>query len=460
MSLLIVGLDINIVNVALPSIGRQLHAPLSGLQWTIDGYTLVLASLLMLSGSTADRLGRRRTFVVGLLIFTFGSLLCSISPDLTALVIFRMVQGVGGSMMNPVALSIVNATFTDAKERARAIGVWAAVFGVSMALGPVVGGLLVSSVGWRSIFWINVPIGLLTVILTLRFVPESKAAIARKFDGPGQFLVITLLAALTYGIIEVPRRGISSPIITGAFAVAAVSFTLALMRELRTRWPLINPRFFRSAPFVAATVISISALATLGGFLFVNTIYLQDVRKLSPMHSGLDILPVAVAIMIAGPISGIVMSRRGARIPLSIAGIGIGVGCLMLTRLTSTTSFTWLFVAYAIFGFGMGSQSTPLTNLALSGMPRSQAGVAAGIVTTARQVGTTLGVAVVGALISTRLSSHVGFAVASRIGWWVMAGCGAATLVLGLAATSEWARATATRTASSLNAEYLEEITR
>src|SRR5580698_6459045 len=228
MSLFIVGLDVTIVNIALPSIGRELHAGVSGLQWTIDAYTLVLASLLMLSGSTADRLGRRRTFVVGLSTFVAGSLLCSLAPNLTTLVIFRMVQAIGGSMLNPVAMSIITNTFTNARERAQAIGVWAAVVGMSMALGPVVGGLLVGSVGWRSIFWINIPIGLAAIILAVRYVPESRAPVARKVDIGGQLLVIALLASLTYAIIEAPGRGWSSPIILGAFAVAAVALAALL----------------------------------------------------------------------------------------------------------------------------------------------------------------------------------------------------------------------------------------
>jgi EmrB/QacA subfamily drug resistance transporter len=456
LSLLIVGVDINIVNVALPSIGRQLHAPLSGLQWTIDGYTLVLASLLIFSGSTADRLGRRRTFVAGVLIFSAGSLLCSLSPNLTALVIFRMVQGVGGSMMTPVVLSILNHTFPDRKERARAIGIWAAMFGISMALGPVLGGVLVSSIGWRSIFWVNVPIGLATAFLAHRYVPESRAEVARKFDGPGQALVITMLATLTYGIIEAPKRGLSSGLIVASFALAAAALASFLVWERRSDDPLIDPRFFHSVPFASATVMALFAVSTLGGFLFVNTIYLQDVRKLSPLHAGLDILPLAIAIVISAPICGQVLSRRGSRIPLVLAGSALAVSCLMLTHLSDTTPFSWLFVAYAIFGVGIGFNSTPMTSVALSGMPRDQSGAAAGIVTTARQVGTTLGVAVVGSLISSRLSGSVRFASASHLGWYVMAGCGVLTIVLGFVATSQWARSTARRTALLLNPEYFE----
>src|SRR3954465_1733510 len=211
LSLFIVGLDVTGVNVALPSIGRELHAGISGLQWTVDAYTLVLASLLMLSGSTADRLGRKRVFVAGLAVFSLASLLCSLAPNVELLVAFRVLQAVGGSMLNPVAMSIIANTFTDPRERAQAVGIWGAVFGISMALGPIVGGTVVASVGWRSIFWINIPVLLAAIILTLRFVPESKAPRPRRFDPVGQVLVIVLLSALTYGIIEAPALGWSSP---------------------------------------------------------------------------------------------------------------------------------------------------------------------------------------------------------------------------------------------------------
>src|SRR6266851_4010033 len=186
MSLFMVGLDVTVVNLALPSIQRDLRAGVSGLQWVIDGYTIVVASLLMLAGSTGDRIGRRRTFQAGLTLFTLGSLLCSLAPSLAALVAFRMVQAVGGSMLNPVAMSIITNVFTEPRERARAIGVWGGVVGLSMALGPVVGGLLVESVGWRGIFWVNIPVGIAAIVLTALFVPESKAARARRVDPIGQ----------------------------------------------------------------------------------------------------------------------------------------------------------------------------------------------------------------------------------------------------------------------------------
>jgi EmrB/QacA subfamily drug resistance transporter len=461
MSLLIVGLDVTIVNVALPQIGRSFHAPLSGLQWTVDAYTLVLASLLMLSGSTADRLGRRRTFVLGLITFTLGSLLCSLAPNLTMLVVFRMMQAVGGSMLNPVAMSIITNTFTDPRERAQAIGVWGAVIGMSMALGPVVGGFLVSSVGWQSVFWTNVPIGLAAIVLALRFIPESKAHVARRIDVPGQSLVIALLASLTFSIIEAPRRGWTSPWIIASLGVALTSLLALLYWEGRSRAPLIDLRFFRSVPFASATVIAVASFGTLGGFLFLNTLYLQDVKGLSALHAGIDTLPMAAMIMIFPPLSGRIVGRRGSRIPLAIAGTAMATSCLLLVGINTTTPFTRLFLAYIAFGIGFGFVNAPITNAAVAGMPRAQAGVAAAIASTSRQVGSTLGVAVVGALVSTSLvrGGHLGFATASRAGWWVLFGCTMGVLILGLIATTTWAKGTARRTAEAINPEFLEGLT-
>src|SRR5271157_169783 len=231
MSLLIVGLDVTIVNVALPSIARELNATVSGLQWTVDAYTLVLASLLMLSGSMADRFGRRRLFKTGLVLFTLGSLLCSVAPTLDWLIVFRMLQAVGGSMLNPVAMSIIRNVFTDERERAWAIGMWGATVGVSLALGPVIGGALTDSIGWPSIFWINVPIGLAALVLTMRFVPESRAAHPRRLDPVGQTIVIVLLASLTYGIIEAPSQGWLSTQTLALFTVSAAALVALIAYE-------------------------------------------------------------------------------------------------------------------------------------------------------------------------------------------------------------------------------------
>ena len=457
MSLLIVGLDVTIVNVALPSIAQSFGASVSGLQWTIDAYTLVLASLLMLSGSMADRFGRRRTFILGLSVFSAGSLLCSLAPNLGLLVVFRMLQAVGGSMLNPVAMSIITNTFTNPRERAQAVGVWGAVVGISMALGPVLGGALVTSAGWRSIFWINIPVGIVAIALALRYIPESKAPRARRIDPVGQILVILLLASLTYGIIEAPDHGWGSPLIVTAFALALLSLVGILRYEPRRAEPLIDLRFFRSIPFAAATVTAVAAFAALGGFLFMNTLYLQEVRGLSALQAGLDTLPMAVLTMVMSPISGHIVGRRGSRAPLVVSGAALTIACVMLTQIDGTTPFTWLFLAYAVFGFGFGLVNAPITNAAVSGMPRAQAGVAAGIASTSRQIGQTLGVAVVGAIVTSRVggSVHADLAAASHLGWWILAGCGTMVLLLGLVANSRRALVSAQRTAAELNPEVL-----
>jgi EmrB/QacA subfamily drug resistance transporter len=459
MSLLIVGMDITIVNVALPAIGHNFRASVSGLQWTIDAYTLVLGSLLLLSGSTADRLGRRRTFIIGLTVFSIGSLLCSLAPNLELLVVFRMVQAVGGSMLNPVAMSIITNTFTNPRERAQAVGVWGAVVGVSLALGPVLGGVLVSSVGWRSIFWINIPIGMLAIILARRYIPESKAPRARRLDPLGQTLVIVFLASLTYAIIEAPSRGWGSPLILVCFALALTSLLALVRYELAREEPLIELRFFRSIPFAAATVTAIAASATFVGFLFMNTLYLQEVRGLSALHAGLDTLPMAVMAMVMSPVSGRIVGRRGSRLPLVVAGATMGASCVMLSHIGAATSFTWLFCAYAVFGIGFGLVNVPITNAAVSGMPRAQAGVAASIASTSRQIGQTFGVAVIGAIVSSQLHGniHLYLAAATHVGWWILSGCGLVVVMLGLVATSPHALETARQTAQALNPEALVE---
>ncbi len=449
MSLLIVGLDTTIVNVALPSIHRSLHASISGLQWIVDAYTLVLASLLMLAGSTADRVGRRKTFQTGLVVFSLGSLLCALAPSLPFLIAARVIQAIGGAMLNPVAMSIIRNVFEDPRERAQAIGVWGAVFGLSMALGPVLGGVLVDAFSWRAVFLVNLPVGLAAILLTALFVPESRAPHPRRIDPVGQVLVIVALASLTYGIIEGPRSGWLSGEILGLFGLSAASFAALIFYELRRREPLLEVRFFRSAPFAGASAIAVCVFAAIGGFLFLNTLYLQGVRGLSPFHAGLYMLPMAGMMLICSPISGHLVGRQGARLPLLLGGAGVLISALMLTRLTPSSSTAFLFLAYVIFGAGSGLVNPPITNTAVSGMPSAQAGVAAAVASTSRQVGTTLGVAVVGAVAGGIAASGIGkgFAAATHPSWWIIAALGLAVVVLGAVTTTQWASDTARATA-------------
>ncbi|EPH43704.1 MFS transporter [Streptomyces aurantiacus] len=464
MSLLIVSLDNTILNVALPTMRREFDASISGMQWTIDAYTLVLASFLMLAGSTADRIGRRKVFQAGLLVFTLGSVLCSLAPNLECLVAFRMVQAVGGSMLNPVAMSIITNTFTEPRERARAIGVWGGVVGISMAAGPLVGGLLVDSVGWRAIFLVNLPVGLAALFLTARYVPESRAPKPRRADPVGQLLVIVLLGALTYAIIEAPTAGWTSPLIMTFAAMAAAALAGLLLYEPRRAEPLIDLRFFQSAPFSGATVIAIAAFAALGGFLFLSTLYLQDVRGLDALHAGVWMLPMAAMTLVCAPLSGRLVGARGPRASLLIAGVAMTVSGVLFAAFEAEDAGPSRLLAYVVFGLGFGFVNAPITNTAVAGMPRAQAGVAAAVASTSRQIGQTLGVAVIGAVLASGVAvAHTAsyahdFTEAGRPAWWVITGCGLAVLVFGALSSGAWARGTARRTAERFGEEPTDKL--
>jgi EmrB/QacA subfamily drug resistance transporter len=286
---------------------------------------------MLLAGALGDRIGRRTVFQAGLATFILGSWLCSLAPGLGWLVAFRVVQAVGGSMLNPVAMSIITATFADRAERARAIGVWGAALGLSMALGPLLGGGLVSSVGWRGIFWANIPVGLAAVVLTAMLVPESRSPRPRRPDPVGQILVIIVLGALTYAIIEAPVVGWGSARICGLFAVATVALVTLARYESRRDEPLVDPRFFRSVPFSGAVLTAICSYAALGGFLFLCPMYLQDVRGYSALNAGLLLLPAGAALAVCAPVGGRIVAGHGTRIPLLIAGAALTLSSAALS---------------------------------------------------------------------------------------------------------------------------------
>lgn len=454
LSLLIVGLDITAVNVALPAIRDDLGAELSWLQWSVSAYTVVLASLLLLAGSMADRFGRRRTLTVGLSVFTVASVLCSLAPSIEWLVAARVLQGIGASMLNPVAMAIITNTFTEPRERAQAVGVWGAVFGVSMALGPVVGGVLVATVGWPWIFLINVPLGIGAIVLLRRFVPESRAPRPRRFDPVGQLLIVVLLASLTFGVIEGPGAGWTSPLIAGAFVASLAAAIGLAVYEPRRREPVVDPRLFRSIPFSSSIALAVAAFAAFGGFLFLSTLYLQDVRGLSPVQAGVAIVPLALMTVVCSPISGRMVGRSGPRRPLMIAGAAFVVACSMLVDLQPSTSFAWLIAAYVVFGVGFGFVNAPITNAAVSGMPVAQAGVAAAIATTSRQFGQAIGVAAIGAIVAAGAdSAGAPLGATSQVAWWALTGLGALVFALGVLATSERAVRSAGEAPATLGPE-------
>lgn len=431
-SLFLVSLDGTIVNVALPSIARELDSSVSKLQWTVDAYLLVLAALLLLSGSLADRIGRKRVFAFGLAVFTGGSLLCSVAPTDNWLIVFRMVQAVGGSALTPVALAIITNVFVAPAERARVIGIWAAVSGVGIAAGPLLGGFLIDSVGWRSIFWINVPTGVAAFVLTIRLVPESRAAKPRPFDPPGQIAVVVLLATLIFAIIETPRFGLLSPVILGCAAVAVGALLFLLIVEHRRPQPLVPLPLFRLRSFTVAFVIAVLGFLAFNGLLFANTLYLQEVRGLAASMAGVLTLPLAVATVIAAPLSGRMMGSVGARTPLLIAGSSMAVGSALLLVLTPTAPVLLLLIPYAVFGLGYGMLNAPVNDIAISDLPDDRAGVAASLISTSKQVGAAMGVAIVGTVIAARPGDPLAAAFDARawVAWVLLTACGVGIFAL------------------------------
>ncbi|MEU6589636.1 MFS transporter [Streptomyces sp. NPDC046881] len=432
LSMFLVGLDTTIVNVGLPAIGRGLDVGTRGLEWTVDAYTIVLAGLLISSGALADRFGRRRVFQWGLTVFGVASLGCALAPSVGVLVAARAVQGIGASMLSPVALAIVVNAMPDPRERAQAIGVWASVFGLSMAAGPVTGGALVAGLGWRSLFWINAPVIVAALVLSAVFVPESRARQARRLDLPGQLLLIVTIGVWVGVLIEGPRIGWTSPAALAAYAVATAA-TVAFGRlELRRDEPLMDPRLFRGPAFSGAVLGAVAVFVALNAALLLNTLYLQHTRGFSPLAAGTATLPMAVGATVCAPWSGRLVGRSGPRLPLCLAGGFLTAGGLCLSGLDRDTGLPLLLFAYLLIGIGFGFANAPITNTAVSGLPPARAGVAGAITSTARQVGAALGIALAGGLVAD--TGPAGLAHAARPGWLLVAGCGLVVLLVARAA--------------------------
>jgi EmrB/QacA subfamily drug resistance transporter len=322
----LVGLDTTIVNVGLPAIGRGLRGTTSGLEWVIDAYTIVFASLLITSGALADRYGRRRVFQLGLVVFGGASLACAVASSIEILVAARCVQGVGASMLSPVALGIVVNAMPDPRERARAIGVWASVFGLSMAAGPVTGGALVEAFGWRSLFWINAPIVTVAVVLSALVLPESRAAHPRRLDLPGQVLLALVVCVAVAVLIEAPRIGWTSPLACLGYAVAATGAVGFVVVERRTRQPLMDLALFRRPAFATAVVGAIAVFVALSLGLLLNTLYLQHARGWTALVAGIATLPMALGATVCAPLAGRLVARAGPRRPLLLAAVFITAG--------------------------------------------------------------------------------------------------------------------------------------
>ena len=375
-----------------------------------------------------------------------GSLLCSLAPVIDVLIAARLVQAVGASMMNPIALAIISQVFVVPAERARAIGIWGAVFGASLALGPVVGGALIDLFGWRSVFWINLPIGAVAIAACAVLLPESRSATVQGTDPLGQLLAAGSLFGLVFVLIESPGRGWTHPWIMAIAAATVLASAAFLRHESRHVDPFIELRFFRSIPFASAAVTAVCVFIVWGAFLFMMSIYLQAWRGYSAISAGLLMLPVAVAVLVFSPMSGRLVGRFGSRPPLLIAGLMTAVMSTLLVFLTPTTPLWVLVLIFTSVGITFGMVTVPINYAAVSGMPQDRAGAAAGIASTSKHVGISLGVALSGLLAAGALSPDSGdLTDAARPLWSFTLALGLMIAVLAVCSTSPRAKQSAER---------------
>ena len=400
VGLFMIMLDNTVVNVALPAMQRSLNLQLSELEWVVAGYALTFAAFMLTGGKLADYLGRRLIFMVGLGIFTAASLACGFAPSGGVLIGARVVQGLGGALMNPATLSIITATFPP-RQRGTAIGIWAGVSAMALAIGPLVGGLLTEHVNWNWIFFINVPIGIAGLIAIPFFIDESRdMSHEQRPDVPGLVTSAIGLFALTYAFIEANSYGWTSARILGSFAVAAVALVTFVLLERHQRLPMLNLALFRNRTFSGAnTAMLFIGLAMFGTFFYVS-LYMQNVLGYSPTQAGASFLPMTLLIVVAAPQAGKLSDRFGSR---WLVGGGMTLLTIMLlyySQLGANESFWAILPGLLIGGVGMGMTMTPTTAAAMSSVPVDQAGVGSAVLNSSRQVGGSLGIAVMGAIIA------------------------------------------------------------
>jgi EmrB/QacA subfamily drug resistance transporter len=404
--LFMIMLDNTVVNVALPAIQRDLGVGLSELQWIVTGYALTFAALMLTGGKLADHYGRRLIFVVGLTIFTLASLACGLAESGDVLIAARVVQGAGAALMNPATLSIISATFPP-EQRGMAIGIWAGVSALALAIGPLVGGLLTDHLDWSWIFFVNVPVGVLAVAASFLVIEESRdMSEERRLDVPGQLAGGLGLFALTYALIEANTYGWTSARILGAFAVAAAGLLLFLLLEHVQRVPMLDLALFRNGTFAGAnTVILLVALAMFGVFFFVS-LYMQNILGFSAVQTGAAFLPMTVLIILIAPLAGRTSDRIGSRWLMTAGMVLVGLQLLYLSRLGVDENFWDLLPGLLVGGVGMGLVMTPSAAAAVRAVPVDKAGVGSAVLNAFRQVGGSLGIAVMGAIIAAEIGDR------------------------------------------------------
>ncbi len=406
-ALFMIMLDNTVVNVALPSIQRDLGSTISGLEWTVNGYTLTFAVLLATGGRLGDIFGRRRVFLIGVILFATSSATAGLAPDTTALVISRVIQGAGAAMMMPATLSIITNAFA-AHERGKAIGTWAGVSALALAIGPVLGGFLTEQVSWRAIFYLNVPVAVVAVIATVFAVRESRdETVGREVDYAGVAALTTGLTALVLALIEGNSWGWGSPEIIGLFVLAVIGLVAFVAIEKRVRFPTVEFKLFASRDFVGANLVAlVVTFAMLAQFFFI-ALYMQNILGLSPLEAGVRFLPATLMIVIIAPLAGRLTDRIGPRWPIAVGLTLVSTSLYLLTQITLETTYSHLLPSFILIGIGMALVMSPMSTAAMNAVVPEKAGIASGILSMSRMVGGTLGVAVIGAVFQGAARSRI-----------------------------------------------------
>lgn len=399
LGFVVVLLDVSVVNIALERFRNAFHADVPDLQWIVNAYTLTFAALLLTAGALGDRFGSRRVFTAGFAVFTAASVACGLSMDLRAMLVARVLQGLGAALLVPSSLSLVQKSFIDAVERSRAVGLWAGAGGVALAAGPVVGGSLVMHMGWRSIFLINLPLGLTGIALTMRYAPKIPPSGARSLDLAGQCAAIVAMGALTAGLIEAGALGWNSPVVRGCLVACIVGTTVFIRVESRGRDPMLPLDLFRNPTFSASSAIGVLVNFAFYGFVFVLSLFFQGIKGYSAVQTGLAFLPMTAVLTVGNIVAGRAMAVHGPRM-LMIAGQALAaVGYILMLRVSVDSGYIEFAVPMLLAGTGIALTVPPMTNASLSVVGPARAGIASGVLNSARQVGGVLGVSLFGFLV-------------------------------------------------------------
>jgi MFS transporter, DHA2 family, methylenomycin A resistance protein len=430
LGVLFAQIDTSVVNLAVKSIAANLHAGVSEMQWVVDSYNLVYASLLLTGGTLGDLYGRRRIFVFGIILFILGTLICALAPNAEILIFGRIVSGLGAAFEVPMSLVLLTLAYPERRERAHALGIWASCNALAFIIGPILGGWLVETIGWRSIFYLILPICAAAVVLSYIAIQESSEPKGRRLDLPGQGLAIVGLGAFAFAAIEGSHWGWTSPMILAIAGTAVVAIALFVWVETRTPGPLLPLEFLRRPAFSAS--LAVAGLMTFGMYalLFVMPLYFQTMRGASPLIAGLELLPMPVSFFVVSQNVGRLNNRLGPRIVMTAGMMCMGVGALSLALIGEATNLLPIELALAVVGVGLGLNTAPVNGVAIAALPPERSGTASGILNTSRMVGATLGVAILGAMFAAHAgqdaTAGVGFVTGLRA---ALIGSGVAELI-------------------------------